>query len=323
MLFVLIAGGIFGGQTVNAETADGAQGTYSVSPVFSEHQTASVTSFFDVRWSPNNTDKFSVSISNKSDSEKTYKLEVNKARTNKNGIIDYGDQTQEDASVQYQLTKMIVLPKEITIPAQSSQEVAGTISFPSVSFNGILMAGVHVSEKQVDAKQAVVSNTVAYNIPFVVRGDDDVRPKAVLSLKKLTLDKLSSVASSLDVLLTNEKTTLLKASKFTAEITDKQNKSVIKQDSELDLTPETTFTYPVKLPDNLKAGTYHLVLKVVHGKDSFKFKQKFTVTSKEAKVISSRADVNKTPWLLYLIAGILLVVVILIVLIIRRKKATA
>lgn len=305
------------GQTVKAEITDNAQGSYAASPVLSEHQTEGVTGFFDIRWTPNHTEQFSVRITNKSDSEKTYKLEVNKARTNRNGIIDYSDQKPEDTTAQYQLTKMINLPKEVTVAAQSSQEVPGTLVIPSVSFNGILMAGIHISEKETSQAKEAVSNTVAYNLPFVVRGDIDVRPAAKLSLQKLSIEKLTSKQSCLDVYLTNEQATLLKESKFKVSITDKQHKEVTKQDSKLDLTPETAFIYPVKLPDSLKAGTYDVTLKVTHGKDKWEFKKQFTVSAQDAKTIRNRAKTSKTSWLLY---SPLVVVVVVIIWIMFRKK---
>lgn len=91
LLVVLVIG--FIGYNVSADTTNSLQGTYSVSPIFSEHQTPGINSFFDIRWSPSVTEKFGLLITNNSNKTQIYEIQVNKARTNKNGIIDYSDQT--------------------------------------------------------------------------------------------------------------------------------------------------------------------------------------------------------------------------------------
>lgn len=306
---------------VKADDTKKEQGQYSVSVVTSEHQTASIDNFFDIRWTPSTTEQFGIVITNKGTKDQTYDIQVNKARTNRNGIIDYSDQTKEAESSKYKLTEMIKLPKEVTVKAGSSQTVAGSLEFPTVSFDGILMAGIHVVAQQDKDKSATVSNTVAYSLPFVVRGDRDKRPKAVLSLQKISIEKFSSTQSSLDVSLSNEAQTLLKASEFKAEIKDKNGKIITTTSSKIDLTPETQFVYPVKLPEGIKAGNYKLDLTIIHDKDHWTFKKSFTVTGKQAKAIHKRAQV-KSPWMLYgVLAASVFGASLLLLLIVVKKKS--
>lgn len=306
---------------VKADDTKIEQGQYSVSVVTSAHQTAGIDSFFDIRWTPGMTEQFGVLITNKGSKDQTYDIEVNKARTNRNGIIDYSDRTKELQATQYKLTDMIKLPKEVTVKAGTSENIAGSIAFPAVSFNGILMAGIHVVEKQDKDKGATVSNTVAYNLPFAVRGDIDKRPKAVLSLEKLSIENYSSTQSSLAVSLSNEAQTLLKSSDFKAEIKDKNGKVIKTASSKIDLTPETQFVYPITLPAGIKAGKYELNLTVTHAEDHWTFKKSFTITGKQAKAIHQRAQV-KSPWWVYclVVASILGVVLLLILILMKKKK---
>ncbi|PFG85580.1 hypothetical protein BW152_00495 [Lactococcus lactis] len=309
------------GSQVLAENNQPSSGTYSVSAIPSIHQTEGIESFFDIRWTPSYTEKFGILITNKSDKAQTYQIQVNKARTNKNGIIDYSDTSPELKSSRYQLTQMIQLPKEVTVPAGQSQKVEGSLNFPQASFNGILMSGIHVSEKKAEDNQSAVSNTVAYNLPFVVRGDSDVRPEAKLTLKKVSLEAFSSTQSSLDIGLSNEEATLLKESRFQAKITSKKNdKVIVQQSSKLDLTPETDFVYPVKLPKNLPAGDYQLVLKVTHGKDNWDFKHSLHVTGAEAKSIQQRAGVKDYSWLIYVFLILLIIIIFVILFFVRKTR---
>ncbi|WP_339014812.1 DUF916 domain-containing protein (plasmid) [Lactococcus garvieae] len=307
---------------VAAKDTSQTQGGYSVSPVPSEHQTKGIQDYYDIEWTPASKDEFGVTINNKSGKEQTYIIQINKARTNRNGIVDYSNRTPELPEAKYKLTEMVQIPKEVTIPSKSSKTVTGRISFPDPSFNGILMAGLHISEKKDKDESKAVSNTVAYNIPLVVRGDEDTRPKAELELTKVSVEKYSSKQSSLDVLLFNKKTNLLKESEFHAEIKDKEGKKITETSSKLDLTPETSFVYPVKLPDNMKAGEYSLILTVSHGKDFWEFKKDFKVSKSESKAITERSGQTPIPWLLYGLAVLVgvLIVMFLFFWIYRRRR---
>ncbi|MGN8981115.1 WxL protein peptidoglycan domain-containing protein [Enterococcus villorum] len=291
--FIILLSALIIGLTGNNVLADTATTnlpeTYSVSPIISAHQTEGVDSFFDIRWTPSETEKFGVLITNNSNHAQTYVIQVNKARTNKNGMIDYSDQTPEKQTTMYQLTKMIQLPKEVTVAGRHSQTIEGSLTFPESSFNGLLMAGLHISEKKSEKKEATIANTIAYNLPFVVRGNIDTRPKAHITLEKYSIEPFSSTQSSLDILLSNGKATLLKESEFVAEIKDSHNKTIVKQSSKLDITPETSFIYPIKLPEKLNAGDYQLVLKVKHKKDKWVFKKAIHLSSQKSKEIRQRA----------------------------------
>lgn len=315
-LFILI----IGGSGIFAKSALASKESYSVSAVLSEHQSEGIESFFDIRWTPSYTENFSIVITNNSDKDHTYVIQVNKARTNKNGIIDYSDSTAELDTSKYQLTKMIQLPKEITVGAGTSQKVEGRLIFPGKSFNGILMAGIHVSEKKNEKSESGVSNTVAYNLPFVVRGDIDTRPKAKLSLQGNSLDKFSTTQSSLDIHLSNDEARLLKESNFKAEIINKNGKVITTQFSTIDITPETRFIYPVKLPNDIKQGEYKFILKVTHAKDKWEFKEKFNITGEEAREIHRRPKLKNNYWIIYTILSIILFILLLFIY--RKKNKT-
>lgn len=204
--------------------------------------------------------------------------------------------------------------------AGQSKKIERSLRFPQESFNGLLMAGIHVSEKKSQESGTTVSNTVVYNIPFVVRGDNDIRPKAKLLLERTSLDKLSSTQSSLDIHLSNEEATLLKESDFQAEIKNKNGKVITTQSSKLDVTPETKFIYPIKLPKKINAGDYRVTLKVTHRKDQWKFNKNFAITGEEAKEIHQRAGIKDYSWIIYGIIIIIVLVSIRLSLIFLRKK---
>lgn len=298
--------------------AEDIQGSYSVSPILSQHQTDGIDSFYDIRWTPSNTETFGLSITNNSNTEKTYEIQVNKAITNKNGIIDYSNTSKDTSTAQYKLKELVQLPSQISVAPQSSQEVKGTITFPSESFNGILMAGIHVSEQSDKKQQGSVSNTVAYNLPFVVRGNIDQRPTPKLALIKLDVEKFSSDQTALNVHLNNAEANLLKASQFKAEIKDENNKTILAQNSKIDITPNTEFIYPIIFDKTLKKGEYKLVLEVTHGNDKWKFNKKFKISEKDTTLMEQQHPKQNHQWIWYIVVAA--IVILLIALIVSKKK---
>ena len=86
------------------------EATYSVSPIFSEHQTADITNFFDISWTPGAVDTFGLKVTNNSDQEQTYQIAFNKAVTNVNGIIDYSNEAADDSTSIYPLKTLVKIP---------------------------------------------------------------------------------------------------------------------------------------------------------------------------------------------------------------------
>ena len=321
MLAILIGSTICLALPANAETQE--TSGYSVSPVFSIHQSKGIENFFDIRWTPKATDEFGLRITNNSDENQTYKIQVNKARTNKNGIIDYSDASPEDNQTKYKLTEMIKIPKEISVEAKSSQEVRGTLTFNNEDFNGILMAGIHVAQKQAENSKSTVSNTVAYNTPFVVRGNQDKRPVPKIELKEASLEKFASDLYTLDTKLTNQGPNLLKEVQVEAEIEDAQGEIINTQKSLLDITPETTFLYPIKLPKKIKPGTYQLHLNLEHSKENkWHFSKTFTISKEEVKkiqAVAKKPQGNKGIYLLLLMLLVLIILLLTTLLVLKKK----
>jgi len=319
ILVTLLFGSItLGSKHVFADSISKQTG-YSISPIFSENQTTDIDSFYDIKWTPNNNEKFSLKITNNTDSTKNYSVEVNKARTNSNAAVDYTDTTKENQSAPYKLTQMINLPSEVKVPAHSSEIVPGNLVFPEEDFNGILMAGIHVSEKKSVDKQTPLSNTVSYNIPFVVRGNVDKRPDPRIDLQKLMLKKSTIETYSLNVFLNNKRPNLLKSVKVKAEITDENGKILVTDSKKLDITPETEFAYPVALPASTKAGKYTLTLSMQHGSEHhWKFTREFSISKQDQKNIKEAAPNKIDSKLLY--SGVIIIISVLMGAIVYKRR---
>ena len=101
--------------SVKAESAGG----YSVAPILSQYQTKGVTNFFDIRWTPKETDEIGLRITNKDNKEQTYTIEINKAETNRNGIVDYSNKQAEKENAKLKIKDVLKIEKTIKVPANS------------------------------------------------------------------------------------------------------------------------------------------------------------------------------------------------------------
>lgn len=307
-----------------AEEEQQAKASYSVNPIFSEHQKGTISSFFDIRWTPGTTEKIGLRITNTANQERTYTISVNKARTNINGVIDYSDSTSENLKGETpKITRLVVFPETVTVEAHSTKEVYTDIQIPSNDFNGIMMAGLHISESTDDASKAGVTNTVAYSIPLVIRGNIDQRPEPILSFGKVQFVKKGVDSYLLTMLVNNEGVNLLKDVTTSIIVKNSSDKILDKIETKLDITPETEFEYPVRLTEQYKPGTYTATITLTHNERTWEQEESFTITSEQAfeiNKINSSSKWYQSSWIYVVLLGVLGLVLFLIWLVIVKRK---
>ncbi|WP_406835102.1 DUF916 domain-containing protein [Lactococcus lactis] len=286
-------------------SAKAASPAYYITPIFSEHQTKAVTTFFDLRWTPNKSDKVGITITNNTDKDKNFEVNVNKARTNSNGVVNYTDSSKESLkSEQPTITSMVDFPDSVTVPAHQSQTVYSTINFPENDFNGIKMAGVVVKEKGTNTKS---QNVISYALPLIIRGNIDQRPTSEITFGKFDLKQNNFHTFALKLPISNEKETLLKDTQVQVKIINSANSTVWKKNAKFLMTPETSFTYNQAINKRLDAGKYKVQLIVRHAGNVWKSTQNLTISAQKAKKIAK--TVPKGSLFSYLKKPIVLVIV--------------
>ncbi|RSU06933.1 hypothetical protein CBF30_06640 [Vagococcus entomophilus] len=295
---------------------------YSVSPIFSENQTTNVTSFYDIKWSPGKTEKVGVRITNNSDEDREYTLTTNKAQTNKNGIIDYSS-TQKEETKGHRITEMVRFPPVVKVLAHTSQDIYTEFTFPQADFNGILMGGIHISEKKQQNSSQGVTNVIAYNIPLVIRGNIEQRPDAKIKFGTISFEKETVNHYALAMKLTNVETNFLKNVSVKVKIKNEKEKVVDEQESTVDITPETTFSYPIHLKSAYKSGKYHVEIALKHDKQVWKKSKTIVLSNDQAKQLKQSSKSKKIagfPVIMGLLLFFVLFVIGFILLKIKKKK---
>lgn len=291
------------GLRVKAETSSKNTATYSVAPVLSEHQTNNITSFYDIRWTPNGQEKIGISITNHKSTAQTYVLQVNKAVTNDNGMVDYSNPNLISDTE----TLKFNFPHEVTVAPNTTSTVYSNFSFPNQDYNGIKIFGVYVSEKSEDKASQGVSNVVSYALPLVIRGNIDQRPEAKVTFKAASLLK-QNLNYQIKVPVSNEKEVYLKNSKVKVEVLNSNHQVLDQLNEKIDVTPTTSFNLLVPLTKKYNNGTYTVKVTISHDKKSWNNESQIKITKKQSTKIKATLPKNKQTFpIVSVLMGIILV----------------
>ena len=268
--------------------------SYSVTPLSPENQKEDSPGYFDLKVIPNQKQTLKVMIENTSDKEQHYKIYVNTAATNQNGIIDYsiGD-LKKDTSMEFSLQDLIELKDpQVAISANSQKEVTMILSVPEKLFNGVLLGGITIepvtknNEKEINN---VLTRTLAIQL---TESEDEIQPEVKAGAVSISQENLRNNVS---IELRNIKPVVL--TKVTANISirkAKEEKSIIEQKREnLSFAPNTSFKLMNEWNKPFESGEYIYSIELNDEKDNkWHFEKKFTIQEKEAKTFNETSVVD-------------------------------
>ncbi|WP_172968641.1 DUF916 domain-containing protein [Companilactobacillus mishanensis] len=143
--FSLIAlfGVFFGGQTIaNAESLK-----FTVSAVQPDSQIDKKTTYFDMLVKPNEDQNLTVKITNSDKKAHKYRVSINRAGTNSNGVIDYSTHgVKPDKSLKNNIESQVPAPTTVTVPAQTTQDYNFTLKTPAKDFGGVMLVVLEFSK---------------------------------------------------------------------------------------------------------------------------------------------------------------------------------
>lgn len=300
--------------------------SYSVTPLLPENQKEDSSGYFDLKVIPNQKQTLKVMIENTSDKEQNYKIYVNTATTNQNGIIDYsiGD-SKKDTSMEFSLQDLIELKDpQMAISANSQKEVTMILSVPEKSFNGVLLGGITI-EPVTENNEKEINNVLTRTLAIqLTESEDEVKPEVEAGAVSISQENLRNNVS---IELRNIKPVVL--TRVTANISirkAKKEKPIIEQKREnLSFAPNTSFKLMNEWSKPFDSGRYiySIQLNDIKGHE-WNFEKKFTIQEREADKLNETAinenkDQNNYLSILFNIS-IVLVLFILVGWIIYQKK---
>ncbi|WP_164966349.1 DUF916 and DUF3324 domain-containing protein [Companilactobacillus metriopterae] len=327
-------GTIFGIQTVKAEEV-----SYNVSAEKADNQINPDVTYFDLLVDKGSSQELTIYIQNKSSSAKKYKVSVNRALTNRNGVIDYASHgTKLDSSTNFDIEKMVSKPQTVTVEANSTKQVKLQLNTPNEDFDGVILGGIRVEQenqnntaKKSNSKQgATIVNKFAYVIGLQIRqNQNEVAPD--LKMNKVGAQQFN-YSNYITANLQNIKPTVVHKLEVNARITEKgKNATVLKaKKSNMSMAPNSNFDFPISTNGKaVKAGNYTIYVNAQSSDGQYKwsFKKDFVISNADAnKLNNSAVDVKKgVNWFLIILIVFLLIIAGLLIYLYfnqRNKKHT-
>lgn len=312
---------------------------FSVSTVIPDNQIDKSKTYFNLKMNSNQQQDITVTLKNDTNKDITVEVGVNNAKTNSNGVIEYGKTSiKNDNSLKYSISDIVKGPSSIVIPANSSKDAVFHISMPKTSFDGILLGGLTFQQKSSEViqdttkKGTTIQNEYSYAVAILLKETDKVvNPN--LNLIQVKPGQIN-YRNVINAKLQNDQSVLMSKVSVDAKIYSKNGKKPVYTSlkSDMQIAPNSHLTYPVSLNGtSMKAGDYTLKMKVTATANKqvkkWTFTKDFTIKSKQARDLNKsdvdvKANTNNSNWLYILIGAILLIVIIILVavIILQRKK---
>lgn len=309
------------GQLALADSND-----FSVIPILPENQNQDIPSYFYLTVTPNQQQTLQVKLKNNSDENVKYKIYVNTATTNQNGIIDYSiSDFEKDESMKLSLKDCITLKEPLVeVPANSEKEVSLELNIPEAPFEGIALGGITVEPIAEEGNEGVnnlFTRTLAIQI---AESNKEIVPE--LNGGDVLISQ-ENLRNNIKFELRNSTPTIISKVKAEIAITKQGDKqSILEQTKEhLSFAPNSKFSLMTEWNGQFESGkyVYNINLKDDAG-NQWEFDEEFEIKSEEAeKLNATSVDEKKTSikdYLLYIIVLFIFLISALIWIIRKKNK---
>lgn len=120
---------------------------FELIPLFPENQIKKDVNYYDLRVHPGQEQTLDLLVRNTEDVPVTLYFHLTTAMTNNLGTVDYLLSDEEyvwDESLPFQLSDIVVIPNEITVPPKSEGLIPIHLQMPETSFEGMFLGAIEV-----------------------------------------------------------------------------------------------------------------------------------------------------------------------------------
>ncbi|WP_225550080.1 DUF916 and DUF3324 domain-containing protein [Enterococcus sp. S22(2020)] len=277
-----------------SQNSAGATGfTYQV--LFPENQNSD-SGFFDLRMTPGQKQTVEIVLKNPSDKEIKVNVKLNGARTNSNGIIEYGpNKFSADKSMKYEFTDVVRAPESLKIKANSEENLKLNITMPEAEFDGILLGGIQLQkesndEQAVDDGGTMVINKYAYVIGMRLRETNQELSPEMTFVKAYASSP--DFRNSVTIDLGNTQATVLKDLTVEAQIMGEKSDAVLYESkkNKMRMAPNSILNFQVGMAgEAMKAGNYRAHVIATSGDKRWEWTENFRITQEEADKFNKEA----------------------------------
>lgn len=290
----------------------------------SEQQLDKNQLYYDLHYQPNEEERLTVTLTNRTAEPIKLKAAFNRAVTNSLGVVEYSGMNKDESAFGPSITDHVKLSdQEIDLAGNQSKDIYLDIHMPKQEFDGVLAGGLYLeqlSDKKVDGN---IKNVFSREIAVLLQNKtSEVKPE--LNITKAEATQANN-RNAVMVTIDNEKATYVKNVAIDYEV-EKDGTAITKAKKEqLSIAPSSRFPFLI-LMDNIEftPGTYTVKTTVTAGDQKWRASPTFTIDREEAKHYSD-SDVSieeKTtpPWIWVGIAVILILIAVVVFMYSRNRR---
>lgn len=337
ILCTIFLGFLFFGQTITGytegENPAGATGfTYSI--LFPDNQIDKELGYYKLKMTPGQHQQLSIALSNPSKEKVTIDVKLNGAKTNQNGVIEYGESTiKTDPSLKFNFTDLVKGPESIELAPGETKNLDLIVDMPVTSYDGVMAGGIQLmragqNEATKSSGGSKIINQYAYVIGMVLQ-ETEATVSPDLSLNSIKAGQ-SNYRNAIFINFSNVMAAYLDNMTAEVQITEKGKEMVLyeRKQTAMRMAPNSFIDFPVSMNgERMIPGEYDADILVTSGNKKWAWKQSFKITDEDANKFNER-DVGLIQekgldWkLILLIVIAFLVCIFLFFLILRffRKK---
>lgn len=325
--------------TVAASAAESEDiGNFNFKMIPPENQVGD-TGYFNLKMEPNQKQTVQVEMANITDKEVTVEIALNSAKTNSNGVLEFGPTVlKEDASLKYDFKDIVKGPETITIPAKQKVPLNLEITMPADTYDGIITGGIQMqvqkSKEQLEKekKERQIVNRYAYVLGMVLK-ETDTKVTPELEFSKF-YPELANYRNAVFVNFSNVRAEFLNDMTIDMQVMKKGSDEVLydTKKTNMRMAPNSMINFPVEMNgERMEPGDYTGHVLVTSSDQKWEWSNDFKITKEDADKYNAQ-DVTLVQergfnWLLIgLIAGGVILVVGLVYFGVRvalNKKAAS
>ena len=299
-LIAVVMSFLHSGVTVNAsekkevDPTAGAVG-FTYKATFPENQIEKDIGYYKLKMKPGQKQTLTITLSNPTTQNIKVLVGVNGAKTNQNGVIEYGDSTIEnDKSLKIPFENIVSAPKSIELTGGETKNLEINIQMPETKIEGVVAGGIQLmkdeqNEKTSASEGSKIINQYAYVIGVLLQEDEN-EALADLKLNNVYANQYN-YRNTIFVDFSNIKPGFLNDMTVETKISPKNSKTVLyeRKQTAMRMAPNSFIRFPISMNgDKMNAGTYEADILVSSGTKKWRWTKEFQISEKDADRFNER-----------------------------------
>lgn len=309
------------------------QSSFGYSVIFPENQIQKEIGYYHLKMSPSQKQTVQIEFTNTGNKKVTVKISLNGAKTNSNGVIEYGNSNiKNDASLKFDFKDIVSAPDKVELAVGETKTIDFNIEMPETSYDGVIAGGIELLQEGQDKvdkqSNSMVINEYAYVVGMLLQETDKkITPKLKLNTVRPGQANYKNTVyveySNTSPEFVNNMTTEVQISKKGEQFVRYERKQ-----SKMRMAPNSFISFPVLMNgEKMEPGNYTATILVSADKEiNERWEYDFEITQDEADKFNER-DVGleqeaSFDWKIIAIAiiGFFLLVIVLFLVISNFKK---